>query len=533
MSTATSIVDEYLELEEKEQKALRSILDKKLAKGDHLMVQKAMMGGTESYVGSVSLEWLAQKVRFAHQLPLFDNKKVRDEEKGTERIVIDETTINTVKQRRPDWSRQIPLTLYLAARRYHKFPPVLVVVSQDWADTAEASEWVDSRAAKPSLNFTPFDSEGKVGMLSVAGGSTVFALDGQHRLMAAKGLMELISEGQITARDKDGKKLNTVYTLDDIVKEYDLDRGELQRLGNERIGIEFIAAVMPGETREEAQRRVRSIFVHVNRMAITLTKGQIIQLEEDNGFAIVSRQAGVTHPLLRKGDRGGDLVNWDNTTVSAGSKELTTSQALTEMATGYLKHKYAWAPTMKGLIPMRPEEEEIQAGLSDFNELLDAVGKLPTFEEIARGADIRGFRQFDGEAKDGEEGGGHMLLRPVGQVALAQALGVLVFKCDIPLEKLVTKLRKFDSSGGFKMDTVESLWYYVLYDPNKERILIRGQQLAADLLVYILGGGIQDDAEREKLRERLAAERTTEGETTDFDGKKIKPEELQLPPALR
>src|SRR5262249_48993338 len=118
------------------------------------------------------------------------------------------------------------------------------------------------------------------------------------------------------------------------------------------------------------------------------------------------------------------------------------------------------------------------------------------------------------------------------QTALARALGQLVFQKGLSLDALYKKLVEYDKRGGFEMESPSSLWYMVLYDPNKERVLTRGEDLAARLLVYLLGGGIEDDSIREKLRTDLAKERSIEGLATNFNGNRVKPEEIMLPPAL-
>jgi hypothetical protein len=122
-----------------------------------------------------------------------------------------------------------------------------------------------------------------------------------------------------------------------------------------------------------------------------------------------------------------------------------------------------------------------------------------------------------------------MLFRPVAQVALAQALGILVFRKGFNLEDIFKKLRKFDQQGGFSgMEYPQSLWYGVLYDPNKKRVQVAGRDLAAKLLIYILGG-IQDQMERAGLRKDLANARTIENRTVGFDGKFVEPKAVGLP----
>ncbi|HAA30037.1 MAG TPA: hypothetical protein DCE56_23060, partial [Cyanobacteria bacterium UBA8553] len=59
----------------------------------------------------------------------------------TQNIEIDAETIEEIQQRPLDWSRQATLAQYLAARKHHKFPPVLVVMNQPWVDNPQAAEW--------------------------------------------------------------------------------------------------------------------------------------------------------------------------------------------------------------------------------------------------------------------------------------------------------------------------------------------------------------------------------------------------------
>lgn len=112
------IAREYQERETKDKQVLALLLEKFLEKKDQILVQKTEMGGTEAYVGSVSLEWFAGRVHFASGLPLFQNKYNSD----TDNIEIDADSIDEIQQRPLDWSRQAPLVQYLSARKNHKFP---------------------------------------------------------------------------------------------------------------------------------------------------------------------------------------------------------------------------------------------------------------------------------------------------------------------------------------------------------------------------------------------------------------------------
>src|SRR5258707_140233 len=84
-----------LEQEEKNKRALALLLDRELANSKRTLVQRTIMGGTESYVGSVTLQWFAERVGFASELPLFRQKL----DAQTGKVTIDEETISDIQQR--------------------------------------------------------------------------------------------------------------------------------------------------------------------------------------------------------------------------------------------------------------------------------------------------------------------------------------------------------------------------------------------------------------------------------------------------
>jgi DGQHR domain-containing protein len=520
----TELASEYLKKENTDKQVLALLLDKFLGKKDQILVQKTEMGGIEAYVGSDTLEWFAGRVRFASALPLLQQKY----NPQTDNVEIDAESIDEVQQRPLDWSRQLPLTQYLAVQKNHKFPPVLVVINQPWVDNLKALEWdSQGRATKSTTEFTPLDKDGKFGFLNLSEENvTIYALDGQHRLMGIQGLMELLKTGKLQRYKKDKSPDDSFITVADLIEHYQVQPSYLQSLPKEKIGIEFICAVAAGETRIQARRRVRSIFVHVNLMAAPLTKGQIAQLNEDDGFSIVARKIATTHPLLEQRPERQPRVNWNSATVAAKSTVLTTLQALKEMSERYLGQKFPhWKPLEKGLIPMRPEDEELEDGIQEFHKLFDYLATLPSYK-ILDYEDTPLLRRFSFE-KDGGEGS--MLFRPVGQVALAQALGILVFKNGFSVEEMFKKLRKFDRGGGLSgIEYPKSLFYGVLYDPNKKRVQVAGRDLATRLLIYILGG-IQDNIQRAELRKDLATARTFENKTIGFDGNFVEPQQVGLP----
>ena len=151
------VVKATLEQDQRNRNALALLLDQYANQKDQYFVQRLEMGGTESFIGTVSLEWFALKVSFASELPLF-NEKI--DEDG--RVIVDKDTIDEILQRPLNYARQSELAQYLAARKQHTFPPVLVVISQDWVDQLDSDEWdADGRAVISAARFSPLDSQGR------------------------------------------------------------------------------------------------------------------------------------------------------------------------------------------------------------------------------------------------------------------------------------------------------------------------------------------------------------------------------------
>jgi DGQHR domain-containing protein len=488
-----------------------------------ILVQRTQMGGSEAYIGSVTLQWLADRVKYASEMSLLSEQHQPQDRN----IAIDSDSIEVIQQRPLDWSRQAALVQYLAGRATHKFPPVLVTIDRAWVDNIHAPEWGrGGKANESAAIFMPIDGNNSVGLLDVGESVRIYALDGQHRLMGIQGLMELLSAGELPRYNKERHPVGHKITLAELgtSEEY------LGSLPQETIGIEFISAVVKGETQLEARRRIRSIFVHVNLMAIALSKGQLAQLDENDGFAIVARQIAVNHPLLKDIPGRKPRVNWDSATVATKTTVLTTLQALQDMAAKYLQYQFPnWKPkAQKGLVPLRPDPAELETGITAFSRLFDRLSQFTSYGRL-NSEDTTQLRRFSFEPGGGE---GHILFRPVGQVAFAQGVGMAVFKKQMAETDVFRKLDRYDADGGFsQINLPQSLWYGILYDPNKKRILVSGRDLAAKLIVYLLGG-VDNDFDRAELRRYVAEARTVGEYAMSFEGKLVTPKEVGLPPVL-
>ena len=520
--------------EAEKRQALSLLLGELRAKAEHHLAIQVHMGDVASYVTSVPLRWVAAKVGFAADLPIF-----RESIEGSKRITVDQETIETVQQRQPDWRRQQEMTAYLATRRHHKFPPLLLVAYQHWVYESESDKWApDEQAMHDSLTLASLEPTGTYWDLDDSD-TLFYALDGQHRLMAILGLNELVTTGSLHALDENRKPRNQPpLSRDALVRRIQNNIGgdkhtiheRLQRLMDERIGIEIVPAVLNGETFVRALRRLRQLFVDVNEHAKTLTASELAQLDENHGFRIVARKLIGQHALLRSGkDPDGvpfGRVHTKSQTLGEKSPSYTTLHALSTIVERYLIERRtpsqvsSWRPLVKGIY-QRPDDESLKVGVSAIAEYFEALVRLPSHEAFIQGKPAGDIRSEDG----------NILFRPIAQIALAEAIGKLSRE-GISLHTIADVLAAQEQRGQLKLTDQCTPWFGVLCDPvsRKMRRHKRNEALCCRLFEYLLGGGIPDDVDREELRKDFALERRVdEDHAIDLNSETVELDKVRLP----
>lgn len=470
--------------------------------------------GVPSYTVLHSLEWISQNVRLGSEMPFMENKI--DHETG--RLVVDYSNADEVKQRAPDWTRQAALAAYLAQPQ-RKFGPIMAVVSPDWVENPEHENWdADGRARRSAVDFTPIEPGGAVGLIRLHG-VRVYALDGQHRVLGMRGLRELRDHGFLQLRGKDGSPKEAKLGREDFFASFGLRIEELQAIFNDTMPVEYTPAVVVGETHADATRRIRRTFIAINSYAKKTDKGENILLDETDGFAIVARRVAVNHPMFEGGTK--KRVNWKTTSIPSGRTPfLTTLSALQEVAAIYLAATQTdvvgkWKSTMSGAVPVRPPDEELDAGYAALAEFFDYLWEMPVFRRLAdvnpdeEQAFLEKWREFPRFSRTGAvvegTGGfrGHLLLRPLGQIILARAVAEMAYPEELgglglSLQTIFRRLARLDEDGGFEAHRPSNVWWGVTYTPATNRILNRGKSWGHKLLVQLVAG-IEDEQERQDL----------------------------------
>lgn len=531
---------DVMEIQQKQQLVLSQLLEKLRSQTSHHFVLQVRMGDVSSYLTSVPLGWVAQKVGFAADLPIF-----RESSEGSKRIPIDPETVEQVQQRQPDWRRQLQMAAYLATRRHHKFPPLLLVGYQRWVYEDQHEKWgTDASAMNDSLTLRGLEPTGTYWDLDDTE-TEFYALDGQHRLMAILGLRDLIQTGQLHALDKERVPRKSVLSREEIVDHIHNGTGEnpaaiherLQHLMDERIGVEIVPAVRMGETYDEALRRLRQMFVDVNENAKALSRSELAQLDETNGYRVVARRLLAEHDLLRSGTTADGeqrpKVDAVRTTLTEGSDCYTTLNTLVDVVRRYLKENktladsgnYAsWDNLVAKGIYVRPEDSSLEQGKKAMAEYFDHVATIPSHEAFIQGKPASELRNPDSDD--------NILFRPLVQTALAEAIGKLATRGVSP-KNVVQELARQEALGQLKLRPRTSPWFGVLWDPTgKMQRHRKNEELCSRLFQYLLGGGIEDDYDRDKLRSNFADARQIDQEkglAINLEGKTVPKSEVRLP----
>lgn len=532
METVNKDVDDLYEREAKEKRVLAQLIERYSNQQGKFLATRGEMGvhttaggkefRTPSYVVSHDLNWISQNLKMGSEMPLM--QRYLDKETG--KLLIDESNVDEIMQRQPDWSRQVALTAYLANDKMRKFGTILAVISPDWVDNPQHENWgKDRRALKSAASFESLDVSGRIGLLTLDD-FLLYALDGQHRVMGLRGIRELI-ENTFKMRKANGSEVRRILR-DEFLQQLGLELSDLQSILSERMHVEYIPAVLPGETRDEASRRVRSVFVAINSHAKKPTKGENYVLDEVGGYSIVARRVGARHPLFK--GSAGSRINWKSSALPERSEWYTTLEALREMTEEYIgkadpKIAVSWSPKFGGTY-LRPPEGELEKAKEVMSRFLDHVEALPLFENLARSKDLlkelREYRAFPEEGTPNSRG--HLFLRPIGQIVLATAVGRLVDPNGddrMSLEQVFEVLETIDHNGRFEAHRPQNVWYGVTYNFHKRKmdVSMSHRELAVKLLMYLVRGAAE--AERTSLLRDVIAKRESEGQWRSFSDEVI------------
>jgi len=365
--------------------------------------------------------------------------KIKDVVKNHRVITVTESeelysrNINRILQREIDKKRIAQISKYLLENEEHFFSSLIVGIhggSPSWSDVSvnELLSIKNKKIEKKDLNFI----ENKFGILTLSGNEEIFALDGQHRL---KGLR----------------------------KSYEKNPD----IGDEEVSLVFVIH----DTNNI--ERTRRLFTVLNRYAQKPKEAELIILEEDDVAAINTRRLVTQYKLLSSKNA---LSNTKSSNMPSNDYN-----SFTTLITIYRINKLLYKIQPLKSYTTRPSQETID----QYYEISKVFWNFffKSFPEAERF--IKGEREIkiDKSIFDrNSETGGSLLLRPVGQQALAKTYHYFMSLNDIGhLKKNVRKL-DFNLSG----DVFEYIYWH------KGRMLPKEAKLKENIILFLLGIKLKD-----------------------------------------
>ncbi|MCT7538213.1 DNA sulfur modification protein DndB [Aliarcobacter butzleri] len=288
--------------------------------------------------------------------------------------------------------------------------------------------------------------EGKLGYLFFSGREKLFAIDGQHRVSGIKKA---------------------------------IDQGLEESILNDEVGALFVSHNETPEGRE----RTRRLFTTVNKKAKRVSTAAIIALDEDNGFAILTRRLIDNYWLFE------DVRNHISYS-GTGPIQPESPTLLTSIVTLYNIIKDLYSGKKADFEKNRPTDEilDLHYNLCEefFNLLLE---KYQLYKDV-----------FVDNISTANLYRNNLLFRPVGQRVFAKATEILL-KRGNSLENSIDKLL----TANLNINTED--WYHILWNPIENTIENEGKKLilAETKLLNLVGELANNGRNQENLDSLLSA----------------------------
>lgn len=294
-------------------------------------------------------------------------------------------------------------------------------------------------SGRPPLNLSHRARE-SLGVLQLSGTENLFAIDGQHRV---EGIKEAL-----------GRQL---------------------QLGTEEIAVLFVAH----RTTTAGLARTRRLFTTLNKYAKPVILSEIIALDEDDAFAVVTRMVVTDYeglsPTVQEGKRRVSLVKFGQGRLPKGDRHSITAIDTLYKLISLLTVPRRNRGKTQALKQQRPSPEDIDSMYENhaaFWELLrehvapmsEALGSNPQDEVAGR------YRTDEG---------GHLLFRPVGQTTFAGAVRTLLDR-EVPLNEAVGALAQTE------MTISRPPWTHVLWDPSRQSMARVNAELSESLFLHMV-----------------------------------------------
>jgi DNA sulfur modification protein DndB len=291
--------------------------------------------------------------------------------------------------------------------------------------------------------------ESSVGILTLSGEEKLFAIDGQHRVA---GIKKAIKD--------DADKFS---------------------------GDEIIALFVGHSTTEEGERSTRRLFTTLNKTAKRVSDADRVALDEDDGFAVVTRRLIDEFAMFKLGSpfKFAPTASLPTTDTEHVSTILSLYSQIRDLYSSNL----TTAKVKKANFGRaRPTDESLNEVYHFVCEYWKALKEhVPEVRDVLSGKRTAG--EFRTQTKN------HLLMRPIGQRAFAGAVGVLVER-GAEVRKAVNQLSKID------LWVHKKKWHYIVWDP-RQQVMLKSPLLPESMLLREIGEKARSDSRDAKLNQVL------------------------------
>ena len=293
--------------------------------------------------------------------------------------------------------------------------------------------------------------ESSIGILTFSGDEQLFAIDGQHRVA---GIKAAVAEPNNDVR-----------------------------------GDEIIALFVGHKKSKRGEQRTRRLFTTLNKTARRVSDADRVALDEDDGFAIVTRRLVDEFELF---DRGKPIAFAPTASLPTNDdKSVSTIISLYSQ----VKDLYSSQITSQQIKKThfgraRPDDEAL-------DEVYNCVCRY--WKALKR--NVNEVKQvLEGRVEAGafrRPRRNHLLLRPIGQRAFAGATGVLVER-GASVSQAVKRLGQVD------LWIHKKSWHEIMWDPV-QKVMLRSHTPAETWLLREVGEAGRTTAREKKLDEIINA----------------------------
>ncbi|MEO5912539.1 MAG: DNA sulfur modification protein DndB [Pelobium sp.] len=376
---------------------------------------KGKMGDWFYYVTILKFDEVAKRVRLPREI----SAKYEDEN-----LKLSEWIQRDIDDRRID-----PIVNYLKTEQ--RFFNSLILGIYDGKPS-----WHDIEFTKSDYNADEDDIDyfsRTFGILSLSGGESIFAIDGQHR----------------------AKAIRAAVTSDPSLK-------------SDEIAAIFIAH----KATVEGNMRTRRLFSTLNRYAKPVSQAETIALSEDDNSAIITRRMVDSFPLIKNKI----LTNKNRAIKPENSTDFTNIMVLYDLVRWYLTNSSLASFKTLG----KPAKEYSETRESE-NELIKDQKKFENLFTrcVKESSELKNF--FGGQPVNRKDKKTSLIFRPIGQYVF-----ISVLKIAQEHRKLQKAITFFDKTN-FSLSS--RLWNKVFYDANTSTIIPdkSRQRFAIILIVEHLG----------------------------------------------